>query len=273
VSGFARGGTAWIGATVLLLGGRALLVGADAPEIAAAAQSEAGPRAPRVIVFSGFEWTVKQSTSPVGPGPNVFRDQNVNVDGDGLLHLRIARVDGVWTSAEVISRRSFGHGTYRFHVAPVLLDPCAVLGLFTWDTAATDPAHREIDIEISQWADVASPNAQCVVQPYSRQSHVARFEMPFGYAVHTFTWTPRRVVCRSDLVGLTRAGEFAQAIHEHTFEDGIPIASGENARINLWHLGGQTSLEGREMEVIVTRFEFVAPVSAAASTATSKRSL
>ena len=42
------------------------------------------------ISFAGHSWSVKGSTEPIGPGPNLFstRGENVWVDAAGQLHLR-----------------------------------------------------------------------------------------------------------------------------------------------------------------------------------------
>jgi hypothetical protein len=70
----------------------------------------------KTLQFSGYDWLVKTSDSKVGPGPNYFSDSadNVFVDAQGQLHLRITESDGRWYCAEIISTRSFSYGTYRF---------------------------------------------------------------------------------------------------------------------------------------------------------------
>ncbi|MGI6390956.1 MAG: hypothetical protein ACOX7Q_12290 [Kiritimatiellia bacterium] len=124
----------------------------------------------RRIWFSGYEWSVKDSRGQTtGPGDNVFSDStgNVWVDAQGRLHLKICRRNGVWSCAEVVSVRSFGHGTYRIFAdtAADALDARAVLGLFTWNDDAPY-THREIDIELSRWDNASDANnAQYVVQP------------------------------------------------------------------------------------------------------------
>lgn len=224
----------------------------DSPQAATSVKSGV-----RTLTFSGHEWWIKSSRGPVGPGPNVFSEDNVELDDAGRLHLRIVRRNGRWTCAEVVSRRSFGYGTYRFHVQSTEdLDPRIVLGLFTWDTEAAAHHHREIDIEISRWGDPTNQNGQCVVQPYTRPGNIVRFEMPAGRAIHEFSWAPQRVSCASRLVrsGSTEDGAL---VHRHTFTAGIPPAGGENARINLWLLSGQPPLSETEREVVVERFEFL----------------
>src|SRR5947209_5357603 len=70
-------------------------------------------RPARTLQFSGYDWVVKASDHRVGPGPNYFSDsdENISVDAQGRLHLRLTQRDGRWHCAEVISAQSFGYGT------------------------------------------------------------------------------------------------------------------------------------------------------------------
>jgi hypothetical protein len=207
----------------------------------------------KTLQFSGYDWLVKSSEQQVGPGPNYFSDSNVSVDGQGQLHLRITQRSGHWFCAEVISKQSFGYGTYRFYLntRPGSLDPEVILGMFTWNN---DPAyhHREIDIEVSRWGQVNNQNAQFVVQPYTDPQNIRRFQIPpaLSYSTHSFTWKPDSIFLQS----IAASGD---VIQEHTFTEGIPKAGGENARINLWLMSGQAPTDGKEAEVIIKKFEFI----------------
>jgi len=222
-------------------------------------EKTASKRAAREIRFSGYEWRVKSSDGQVGPGPNYFSDapDTVWVDNEGRLHLRINNKYGHWWSAEIISKLSFGYGRYRFHLTTNVddLEPNAVLGLFTW---SDDPAfsHREIDIEISRWGQENNENGQCVIQPYSIPQNGVRFELPPGLtsSVHSFEWQPQRVSCQS--IGVSAQSAWT-TIHAHTSTEFIPPPGDENARINLWLLGGQAPRYGRDVEVVISRFVFV----------------
>jgi hypothetical protein len=215
------------------------------------------------ISFSGHTWLVKDSAAvSVGPGPNVFSDdaRNVRVDRRGRLHLRIRRVAGVWTCAEVVSAPSFGYGTYRFYVSRRVdaLDANVVLGLFTWND---DPAfnHREIDIEFSRWGNPSDPtNAQYVVQPYDTPGNLVRWVQPprLRKSTHHFLWQSNSVGFQS-LIGHTASPpDPSSVIAEETLTQDVPVAGGENARINLWLFGGQPPLNRRSVEVVIERFEF-----------------
>src|SRR5699024_439597 len=74
---------------------------------------------PRIISFSGFDWKVRSTKNQVGPGPNYFSDSNENVfvDNDGQLHLKITEKDNKWYCGSVEAVKSLGYGTYRFYLA------------------------------------------------------------------------------------------------------------------------------------------------------------
>ena len=63
---------------------------------------------PRWLSFSGYDWWVKTSAGLVGPGPNYFSDSTDNVwlDGQGQLHLRITNRSNQWQCAEIVSART-----------------------------------------------------------------------------------------------------------------------------------------------------------------------
>ncbi len=148
----------------------------------------------RAFHWSGYDWWVKKSSSPVGPGPNYFSDStnNVSIDAQGRLRLRITQASNIWQCAEIVMQRTLGQGTYAFHIAsPVdALDPNVVLGLFTWsDQSAFN--NREIDFEAGRWAYPADyQNAQFVVQPYYSPGHLVRYRIPPAATncVPSFNW-------------------------------------------------------------------------------------
>jgi hypothetical protein len=77
----------------------------------------------RTLSFGGATFWVKDSDHfETGPGPCVFSpgEQNVFVDGDGRLHLKILKQGSTWTCSEVVLDRSRGHGAYTFQVVSAL---------------------------------------------------------------------------------------------------------------------------------------------------------
>ncbi|MCX7887790.1 MAG: glycoside hydrolase family 16 protein [Verrucomicrobiae bacterium] len=218
-----------------------------------------------IFRFSGHDWTIKESAgNHVGPGPNIFSSNasNVWLDAQGRLHLRITRTNNQWHCAEVVSMRSFGHGTYRFYLDTPLqnLDPNAVLGLFTW---SDDPshAHREIDVELSHWSNPADTNnAQFVVQPWHSVGHRQRFRIPpnLTQTTHTFKWSPNEIVFQTHQGPLLDPPATNPVLHHWTFKrPGIPPPGDENVRINLWLHNGTAPTSRQPVEVIISRFVFI----------------
>jgi glycosyl hydrolase family 16 len=208
----------------------------------------------RTLSFAGYNWLVKDSSgAAVGPGPNLFDANNVEVRNN-QLHLRVGRSGDRWSSAEVVSSAYFGYGTYRFTIGSEVanIDPNVILGLFTW---SDDPAysHRELDMEVGRWGFGNNANAQCVVQPFYHAGAEHRFEVPAGLVSPTYTlvWTPEGISCAVDGDSGSRSFRF-----EHRFTSGIPVPGGANARINLWQVEGQPPALGRPEEVVISGFEF-----------------
>ncbi|MEX0324413.1 MAG: glycoside hydrolase family 16 protein [Puniceicoccaceae bacterium] len=226
---------------------------------------QAARRSENAFSFSGYDWDVKTSGSfGFGPGPNVFSDdpENVWVDEEGKLHLKITYRDGVWNCAEVVSFRSFGYGTYRFYVESALdeLDANVVLGLFTW---SDDPAYayREIDVEIAKWSNPSDPtNAQFVVQPWNNPGNLARWTIPPGAAptTHSFDWEASEIRFES------HNGEVQLPITEppvisqwNYMGNDIPVPGDEQVRMNLWLVNGLPPTDGQEVEIVISRFAFI----------------
>ncbi len=215
----------------------------------------------RTLTFSNLEWTVKTGGGRrVGPGPNFFsdREENVWVDATGALHLRITRHSGNWQCAEVVSRRSFGWGTYLFQVEAVRnLGPTVVGGLFTWDN--TDPAyaHRELDFEYGLWSKPQAPNFQAVVQPYTRPGRMVRYAVPLDEPLtHSFRWQPDGIrFCSAR--GYTEHPEDSLLRPGWTFTGPErPRPGREQVRVNLWLFQGTPPPEGGAPELIIRKFLF-----------------
>lgn len=215
----------------------------------------------RKIQFSGYTWEVKAGVSPLGPGPNYFSDdpENVFVDDQGRLHLRIVQRDGIWYCAEVVHKESLGYGRYIFHLASRVdnLDPNVVVGLFTYDETSADYAHREIDIEHSRWGDAENDNSQFVVQPYNIPGNMHRFNLDQSGDASTqaFAWRPESVFYQS-IEGDQPFPATSGVVASWTYTgSSLPPPGNERTRINLWLLDGVAP--GEETEVIVDRFEFL----------------
>jgi hypothetical protein len=223
----------------------------------------------RAIRFARHNWAVKTGDN-LGPGPNHFSDgeDNVWVDENGCLHLKITKVSGQWYCGEVVSDESFGYGTYVFTVASNVdnLDRNVVLGLFTWDTYAPQYNYREIDFEFSRWQDPANAVGQYVIQPWDHSGNLFRFDInytgPDDITTHVMTWRPDGIYFKSYYGTFSLAPPPASEIMDwyYTGPDNPP-PGGENARMNLWLINGSAPADGQETEVIISDFQFLSGIS------------
>src|ERR1700684_1078713 len=162
---------------------------------------------PKILNFSGYEWTT--STGPIfrAASRNFFDPANVWTDERGALHLRISGSPGKWTAAEVKLTRSLGYGTYRFQVRDVShLEPSALLTLITWDGVGTESARRELDVELGRGGHLENTNVNYVVQPYYVPANFVAFRVPPGTYTHSFHWEPGQVTF-STIAGSASRGE------------------------------------------------------------------
>lgn len=219
----------------------------------------------RTITFSGYNWEVKSSCGrKIGPGPNYFSDneEDVWIDEDGQLHLKISKRAGKWYCTEVINENSLGYGKYIFYIASRIdkLDKNVVLGLFTWDETAPEYNYREIDIEFSRWGIELNENAQYVVRPWEHPGNIHRFniELNEDYSTHFLNWYPNSIFFQS-LYGhypFPPSEEYIIESWNYTGND-VPPAGQENVRINLWLYEGNPPSDGESVEVVIKKFEFI----------------
>ena len=140
------------------------------------------------IQFSGYEWAVKGGVS-LGPGPNHFSTShdNVWVDGQGRLHLKITQRDGKWYCAEVYQMHPLGYGTFVFQFSSRvdLLNKNVIGSPFIY----RDNSH-ELDVEFSRWGIQSGPNAQFVVQPHYHPGNREQFTMSLlnDYSTHILSF-------------------------------------------------------------------------------------
>jgi hypothetical protein len=222
------------------------------------------------LVFAGRTWRVK-GPGFYGPGPNHFSDSqdNVWVDAEGRLHLRITHVDGVWYAAEIAAEDALGYGEYRFKVEADLddLDPKVVFGLFIWEYQPCWRqenwwnASNEFDIEFSRWTQPDDPPAQFVCQPHGREGNRRRFWLttdgPESPTTHAFDWRPDEVACRS------WAGHADEPDPDDLFDTwpytgpDIPRPEEPRVHVNLWLIDGAAPGDGQEVEVVLSDFTFL----------------
>ncbi|GHE39600.1 glycoside hydrolase family 16 protein [Sphingobacterium griseoflavum] len=213
----------------------------------------------RVISFSGFEWLVRKTgTTKEGPGPNLFSDSedNVWVDAQGRLHLKIVQKGGLWYCSGVVLRQSLSYGKYIFYVASDVskLDQHVVGGLFTYRTD-----EEEIDIEFSKWSDPNNMDAQFAVQPSERAGNKVRYNLQLEglQSTHAFDWQPSYIDFFS-VQGHSAVVTTDNLIQAWRYTGtNIPPDTDERLRINLWLFRGQTPSDKKEQEMIIEKVEYI----------------
>jgi hypothetical protein len=211
---------------------------------------------PKILNFSGYEWTT--STGPIfhSGSRNFYDPANVWTDERGALHLRISGSPGKWTVAELKLTRSLGYGTYRFQVRDIShLEPSALLTLITWDGVGTESNRRELDVELGRWGYLDNDNVHYVVQPYYVPANFVTFRVSPGAYTHSFRWEPGQVTFAT-VAGSGNTGG-VPVINQHVFTSGVPSPGGESVRIALYVFHqGKIPLKN-ENEVIIDKFEYL----------------
>ena len=224
-----------------------------------AAATSVMPSAPGAtqVVFAGRVFHVRSGAG--GPGPNAWSAQNVWVDAQGALHLKIANVNGQWSCAEVYTNEALGFGTYQFKVAghPELLDPNVVLGIFNYPTPDIGPdGTNEIDIEFATWGGVQAQHGNWTVWPAvagpSQATHAFDPQAVRGVGTHKFNWTSRSVQFQSLTGNRAYANwTFAPADYLHQVpQHAMPL------HINFWLFQGHAPMDGKDAEIVISAFNF-----------------
>ncbi len=210
------------------------------------------------ITFSGYNWTIRNQNNS-NPGPNNYSNsvQNVWVDDNGYLHMKITCRDDKWYCPEVYLTQPLGYGTYTFHTTGFIdnLDKNVVLGLFVYKDGS-----NEIDIEYSRWGNDNYYNTGFTVQPkpYIENVNTLSFESTLKQttSTHSFTWKNDSVLFE------TIQGNYSleTAPSENIIKQWLSSSScNSNSAItimNLWLYNGQPPLGQQPVEVIITGFEF-----------------
>lgn len=211
----------------------------------------------RIINFSGYEWVVRATDEgKKGPGPNYFSDseENVWVDDDGRLHLKVVERNGNWYCSGIILRKSYGFKKYVFYVSSRVdnLDENIVGGLFTHITD-----DEEIDIEFSRWSDPENQNSQFAVQPSYKAGNKERYDLDLdtNLSTHFFDWKPESIEFAS-YRGHTLTPEADAIVNTWMYTgESVPPHTNERVKINLWLFRGASPANGTGGEMIIDRVE------------------
>jgi hypothetical protein len=210
---------------------------------------------PKILNFSGYEWTTSAGPIFRAGSRNFVDPANVWTDERGALHLRISGSPGKWSATEVKLTRSLGYGTYSFQLRDVShLEPSALLTLITWDGVGSESTRRELDVELGRWGELENTNVNYVVQPYYVPANIVAFRAPPGAYTHSFQWEPGQVTF-STVAGSGNTG--GRVVNRHVFTSGVPSPEGKSVRIGLYVFHqGKIPLKN-ENEVIIDKFEYL----------------
>ena len=211
---------------------------------------------PKILNFSGYEWTTSSGPIFHAGSRHFFDPANVWTDERGALHLRISGRPGKCTAAELKLTRTLGYGTYRFQVRDVSrLEPSAVLTLITWDGVGTESTRHELDVELSRWGHVDNTNVDYVVQPYYVPANFVAFRAPPGLYTHTFRWEPGKATF-STVAESANTGD-GRVINQHVFTSGVPSPEGQSVRIAFYVFNQGPVPQKNENEIIIDKFEYL----------------
>ncbi len=209
----------------------------------------------RILYFSGYYWLVGTSANITqGPGPNYFSDarENVWLDANGKLHLKITNLNNKWVCAKVSLMQSFSHGRYLFMLDSRIdnLDKNVVGGLFTY---ASDT--EEIDIEFSKWGVDGGTNSQFTVQPAALSGNKKSFSYALtdAQSTHWFNWQTNHIDF-SSFAGHSTVLPAATKIAQQWSYTGtsIPPDSNETVNLNLWLYKGVPPSDNLPAEIIIS---------------------
>jgi len=206
--------------------------GAGVVAVARVVGDKASQFVPDKVHFSGYDWESRQVPSDRGT-INDYDPANAWTDANGWLHLRIVRTEGGWKCAELKLPHSLGYGSYRFVVRNVShLESAVVFGMFTWDDSNADQNHREIDIEITRWADPSNKNNQYIIQPYYVAANIFQFMTPQNRLTYSFRWQPGRIAFKT--IRETAAATLSGVVAENVFTSGVPVPAEESVHLILY---------------------------------------
>ncbi len=208
------------------------------------------------ILFSGYEWVVKSGRH--GPGNNDWSPDNVWVDKDGFLHLKITFRHEAWSCAELMSVDNFAYGRYQFLLVGAIdrLDPNIVLGLFVYPAEGNTDPDSEIDIEFTRWGEVVRPIGNYTVTA-AGQTQPFDFSLDGSYSAHQFNWTEREVTFESFFGHIIKdEARFRQWSYQSAGFEDEKVQPPVRVHMNLWLFRGEAPLNGQEQEVIIKKFMF-----------------
>jgi hypothetical protein len=209
------------------------------------------------LKFSGYDWSVRTTSSDKGGTNNLYDAENAWTDASGALHMQIKQKSDSWSCAEIFLNRSLGYGTYSVTVRDTShLEPAAVFSMFTFDEWASEVRFREMDMEVGGRGDAASGNnARYVIQPLYIPGNLFPFAAPSGTLTYVLYWESGHATFKTFRGKSSGAG--AQLVSEHEFTSGVPIPGKAILRLIFYVVASGKNPMRKPSEVVVERFEYL----------------
>lgn len=201
---------------------------------------------PIKIKWSGHTWNVRYTYGY--PGPSTFSDSsnNVWVDSQDKLHLKMTKVGGVWRSADVYTNFPVGRGTFTTVVSsnPARLATNVVGGLFYYLDN-----QNELDIEFSRWGELDQPYNTF----YTVRTSTGQVNSP-GYLVNS--WNTKYILTwdSNNRISFNSKDSSNNIIGSWKYPGTYIPKTGGAFHINLWAIDGDSPADGKEQELILSSF-------------------
>ncbi len=214
------------------------------------------------LQFAGYTWNIKDyGTTKVGPGPNLWTRNNVWVDANGYLHLKVAKnAINKWQCAEVSSVQTFGNGTFQWKLDGNVsaFNKNIVFGLFQY--SGTDGID-ELDIEFARWGNSNNLPLNYTVYPSSLSLPTFHTTKAMNLTAGNFS-THRYIKTATSMTFKSMYGHYND--DTNLFSTATCSAPSQSITavpmpvyMNLWCFQGLVPSDKNSAEVIVRDFTFV----------------
>jgi len=216
----------------------------------------------QTIKFGGYTWNVRSGYG--GPGPNYWSNstENVWLDNNGYLHMKIKKVGQIWYCSEVYTTHYTQYGEHRFVVECRLdsLDKNVVVGLFNY----RDDTH-EIDIEFARWGVPGYAKfGSYTIQPYTvaGNSESFAFTLETMISTHSFNWQNGYIAFTS-FQGVDFSPSKLIKNWVYTGADNPADTDRLRTHINFWLFEGKAPVDTGHLELIIRDVKLPEPLGTA----------
>lgn len=208
------------------------------------------PSGQLTFTWSGLNW-ISNDGSTAGGASNICTKNNVWVDAQNRLHLKIAKSGNAFTCAEIETQSTVGYGSYTFNVAsnPIVLANNVVAGMFYYKSDL-----NELDIEYSRWGDPDNNNlGEFSVQPGNSPP---QFYINSPNTINKFVWSA------DGKVSFEVRDSSNNILSSWNYTGTHKTAPGGHLAINLWICtkcgsGLTVPADGSEQELILNSVQYI----------------